>query len=395
MKLRSGPESEYVQETYGEPFRPSPAVPSEGIRAAALELPTPAVIWDDSWLNSHLATLRDVCQRYGVGFSTSVKATNSIWALHTASRYTSLADVQSVGEFAMARSAQFESVSATGPGFRPREIALLLSEGVAYDAESWHGLSHVDSRNVGIRLRVKVPDNLVRNPRSKASRFGLDSTPDTFAELERRSIHPIRIRLATSESDVKDVGSVLEYKMRMAANLRNYLPHLEQVNLGGGMLELSRTKDGFEHAIARMSEVRRRLEHDNGAHFESIWIEPSAALFLDAAFMLTEVLDYSADGPVIDASPWNIAPWTKSIAYSVNRRNLCTFSGNLYGPSHYEADLMTVSAKSRLPKFKPKVGDRILLSGFGAYTLVHGRTFGAFPMPNSYAATDSGVFAVA
>ena len=57
---------------------------------------------------------------------------------------------------------------------------------------------------------------------------------------------------------------------------------------------------------------------------------------------------------------------------------------SLANPSLTSSRPSRPDSKSRLPA----IGSRIAVSAFGAYTYVHARTFGCFPLPDQYIVND-------
>jgi len=370
----------------GPPFTPLADPPPAHILAAAAELgSTPAILWDIAGLRRRAGTLSRLAGSHGLGLNVAVKACRTIGVLTLLAGLDLGADVASTAEWAVARTAGFRRISATGPGFGRADIGRLLTAGVAFDAQSPTQLAHVLDRGAaeaGLRLRVPLPDGL-RSSTSRGgdSRFGITVGPELLDAVARTRV--TRLRVHTGEA----TAQTLEFRARYALLAASLLDGVRDVNLGGGLLRLSRQPAALNQALAAARAAAADL---------NCWVEPGAALLLDSGYLVAEVLDVHGDddqhGITVDASAWNVAPWTYPSFYlgiEAPRR----YGGTVFGPTLYEKDRFhpDLAAQASQPGPPPAVGDRVVGTSFGAYTISNGRCFAGLPLPAQYAVTTAGL----
>jgi len=362
-------------------FHPVTAPPPRPVLDAARRLPrTPAILWDLDSLRERVNGLRGIVREHGLGLSAAVKACRNHRVLSLLAKEGLTADVASLAEWDAARRAGFDTISATGPGFRPQEAARLLHEGVLFDAQSLTQLDQLLALGVrdgfGLRLRVPLPDAL-RSTTSRGgnSRFGVEVDSGLLERLEAARVRVGRLRVHTGESTAR----TLEFRARYAFVVAALLGTVTEVNLGGGFLRLARDPAALRKALGAVTGGPDRC-----------WIEPGAALVADSAYLVMEVLDEHPGGEhagvTVDASAWNIAPWTYPSFYRVGGEPT-RYQGNVYGPTLYEKDRFrnestvdTGGGETRV-----RVGDRLVGTSFGAYTIVNGRRFAGLALPAQFA----------
>lgn len=374
-----------------QPFEPPVLPPPPHVLAAAAAVGrTPAVLWDLPGLAARVTAVRDLAAGYDIRLSAALKACSTRPVLDRLRDWGLSADAATVGEIDLAEQIGFDTITATGPGFRPADIARLLGDGVLFDAQSPTQLAaaaDVPAENgLGMRVRVPLPDQLCSSTsRGRVSRFGIDLDP---ALLERaRAAGVRRLRVHTGES----TPETLLFRARYAALVAAQLEGVDELNLGGGLLRLSRDPVAFKDALSAVDQSLTEHRREHGVALRS-WVEPGAALTLDCAYLVTEVLDTAGaqgEAVTVDASAWNLAPWAFPSFYLVGERPV-PYAGRVYGPSLYEKDMFRQTIGAGPEPVRPRPGNRLIATSFGAYTLVHGRRFGEIPLPRQYFVSDNG-----
>lgn len=369
-----------------EVFRPPTALPDDLLGVSRCIGPTPFVLWDQLRLRRRVEELQRLLDANLLGLSVGLKACATADVLSQLARLGLGADAQSMGECALARRSGFQRVTATGPAFRSADMQELLSRGVLFDAQSPTQLGQLRAAGtttpVGVRVRVALPDRL-RHPatRTVSSRFGVPLDETGLTELTHGGVRVSRLRIHTGEALSADVAATLLYRIRLGLLLAEAVGSVVELNLGGGFLQLSRNIPALTTAFGRLGAVLRA----GAPAAPQCWMEPGSALLLDDAYLVTEVLEVSLDrhAVTVDASPWNLAPWAFPSVHVLGREPW-QFFGDVYGPALYENDRLRRTELHRPRGRVPAVGDRLIITSFGAYTLVHGRTFGQFPIPRQY-----------
>jgi diaminopimelate decarboxylase len=373
----------------GDAFQSSSEPPGPHILAAARELrDTPAILWDLPRLRAQVDRVRRLVGEYGLGLSAAVKACRTVAILRVLAGAGLSADVASPGELRAAQRAGFRQISATGPGFRAGDTARLAEAGVLFDAQSPTQLDQVlrpgTADRIGVRLRVPMPDALrSTTSRGANSRFGIVLDPALVDRLRRGPARLSRLRVHTGESTAR----TLEFRTRYALLAAELFGTVDEINLGGGFLRLSRDPAALGKALATVAGA---IELATGPR-PRCWFEPGAALVLDSAFLVTEVLDVHADNHTpavtVDASAWNIAPWAYPSFYPASGEG-DRYAGAVFGPTLYEKDRFHPDASAHgAAGVRPAAGDRLVGTSFGAYTVANGRCFAGLELPRQYAVT--------
>jgi diaminopimelate decarboxylase len=370
------------------PFQPLSRPPAPHVLAAAREIDrTPAILWDLPGLHEQVNRLRRLVAAHGLGLNAAIKACRTPAVLALLAEAGLGADVASMDELGIARRAGFRRLSATGPGFRAADISALLDSGVLFDAQSATQLDQVLRRGyhsgVGLRLRVPLPDGLRSSTsRGSESRFGVMLTTHLVERLRTAGGRVTRLRVHSGEATAR----TLEFRTRYALLAAGLLGGVEQLNLGGGLLRLCREPGALDQAVALAAATVRAA----GAPGTRCWVEPGAALVVDSAYLVTGVLDIDRDGPrpavTVDASAWNIAPWTYPSFYPATGAPW-RFGGTVFGPTLYEKDAFRRDPTTPASGPCPAVGDRLVGTSFGAYTLSNARSFAGLAPPRQYAVT--------
>lgn len=376
-------------------FEPPAEVIDRRIIEAAADVPTPAIIWDTAKLKQNVTWIRDLLTAHGFGLNVGLKACANREILALLRDLGLDADAQSMGEYQLAKDVDFNVISATGPIFRPRDMQALVADGVLFDAQSYTQLEQLVglglTEDIGVRFQVPRPLALRSSTQqSETSRFGIPFDEDAYAWFSKAAdVDVSRIRVHTSEGLSADAGLALEFRTRLALLQASAFGTVREVNLGGGMLALARNPRRFEESMAAMADAVEEYKSQQGFPELDLWLEPGAALVLDSAYLIAEVVDADPVGNsvVLDVSPWNVAPWAHS-SFHVLEDEPWEFVGDVYGPTLYEKDKFRSTKEAAGVTRVPRIGQRLLINCFGAYTLTQARKFGRFPLPREFQLVD-------
>ncbi|MET7869461.1 hypothetical protein [Streptomyces cyaneofuscatus] len=373
-------------------FEPPAEVIDTRLAEVATELPTPAIIWDVDKLERNVLWIRDLLREYGFGLNVGLKACPNPKILSLLSGWGLHADAMTMGEYRLAKEVGFGLVSATGPSFRPGDMRTLLGDGVLFDAQSYTQLDQLVDlgrvKDLGVRFQVPRPPALRSSAsQSERSRFGVSFDERAHGWFSGApDVEVSRIRVHTSEGLSSDAGLALEFRTRLALLQATAFGTVREINLGGGILRLARNPERFKECLASMATAVEEHANRSPAPQVKLWLEPGAGLLLDSAYLVTEVVDTDSDGApavVVDASPWNVAPWACP-SFHVLADEPWEFAGAVYGPTLYENDMFRQTREPSADERVPRIGDRMIVNCFGAYTLSHARRFGRIPLPEEY-----------
>jgi carboxynorspermidine decarboxylase len=361
--------------------------------AAAVE--TPAFVLDERIILKHLETaarLRSLC---GCKVLYALKPLVCPFALELMKPWLDGFAASSLFEARLARSVAGEEggVHITTPGFRAAEMPELdaLCDFVAFN--SLPQMRRLGTRlgsvaRCGLRINpgLSLVDDNRYNPCRPHSKLGVPI--ETFRrELRRRPAFVERIGGLHfhSNCDAPSFDPLLATVRHVADRLRDALPHMRWMNLGGGYLldDAMRTEPLIEAVELLRSRSRPALE---------VFIEPGAAFVRDAGFLVAEVIDLFRSGgrsiAVLDTTV-NHAPeifeyqFEPDVAghdddgeYEYVLAGSSCLAGDLLGEYAFDAPL--------------RVGSRVVLTNLGAYALVKAHMFNGINLPSIYSVTADG-----
>jgi diaminopimelate decarboxylase len=370
--------------------------PPERLFRCAELVDTPALIYD---LPGVTATVRRM--REDIEVVPGAKLNVALKACHTPAVLGHLAglglgcDVASVGELQLAHAAGFTEISATGPAFAVHDFALFRAAGVVPDIDSVSQLDIYGTAfphgDVGLRVRVPLPEQLQSATTFAAdSRFGIDSTDPAVAELLVR--HDLRVTRLHAHTGQMTPESLL-YKTKYLLVLAGHHRAVHTIDLGGGFFHLyvdrMRAVAAFHRVAEWMTEWRQRHDRELALRFE-----PGGAILAPYGHLVTEVRAVEDRHPVfdrpvvtVDGSAWNLAPWHKPQAVALFDTTSPAEPVLIAGNTLYENDFFGLGVNGEMHPVElppPRVGDRVLLTVSGAYTMTNYRRFNRIPPPQEY-----------
>ena len=313
--------------------------------------------------------------------------------------------VSSLYEARLARSVIGDrgSVHITTPGLRPDEMEEIgsLCDYVAFNSlgqwDRWSGQLSGQA-NCGLRVnpQLSFADDCRYDPCRPQSKLGVP-LDDLAAALRRDPARLAGVRglLFHSNCDSPDFGELRATVDRLVCRVPELLRQVEWVNLGGGYLfeEDDESCDNLADLCAAIDTLRSEFG-------VQVFIEPGSGLIRAAGYFVASVLDLFKSGgatvAVLDTTvnhmpevfEYGFQPDVAGALDAVTETEKgdgtheyllagCTcLAGDLFGAYRFPDPL--------------HVGDRVVFSNAGSYTLVKAHTFNGVALPSVYALTTGG-----
>jgi diaminopimelate decarboxylase len=346
-----------------------PPGPGADLLRVTAHLPAPALVYDLDAVAATVATLREDLSPFGeVQLLFAVKANRCPTVLDGMAALGLGGNVASATELGAALTAGLTPLSVTSP---------VLSAGLMERAQQAGAQIYLDnlaqvgvwganaglSREIGLRLRVPLEaSNRSSDDRTGWSRFGLDPADRTLHQLLSR--HRLNVTsLHIHAGEIRDPARAQRLAALVVA-AQTVFPETESVNLGGGLTYLCADYFAAREAFTAMAATLKQSPCKPRVIFE-----PGMLLVALAGCLLAEVVDVrpslgGARHVTLDASAWNLATWSVPRFWaSFPARWGPTMAHDFAGNTCYEQDYF--ARQVDIPELC--VGDRVLLSGFGAY----------------------------
>lgn len=380
-----------------DPGAPLISPPPPALLRCAAEVETPALIYDIPGVYQTIRRLQgdieDVVPDSRLNIALKACHTPAVLARFAA--WGLGCDVASVGELELALATGFTEISVTGPAFSTEDFARFRAAGVVPDVDSVSQLEKYGAAfpgsDVGLRIRIPFPKQLQSPAMFGAdSRFGVSATdPEVGKTVVRYGLRVTRLHVHTGQM----IPEALLFKTRYLLTVAEHYRDVVVIDLGGGFYHLyadrRRAAAAFRQVAAMVSEWRQR--HGRELHLR---FEPGAALLGPYGYLVAEVRavedrhpEYGCRLVTVNSSAWNLAPWHRPQVVPLYSTEAPPEPVRIAGNTLYENDFFGLGVRGdqhplALPK--PKVGDRILLTAAGAYTMTNSRRFNRIPPPREY-----------
>lgn len=340
---------------------------------------SPAFVLDIDQVLTNLQPLDRIRQATGCKVLYSIKALPLASLLNELVAQVDGFSVSSLFEAKLARSILGEKGCAhlTSPGLRPDEFAELAALCSHISFNSWSQWQLLADRakgySQGLRINPKlsfVADDRY-DPCRTHSKLGVsigllpERLPDTIAGLHLHTVF--------SQTDSQPLQVIL-------SKLKPFLQQhgrLKWLNLGGGYLY---------HRFADLQPLIDSIVELQTNYVDQVYLEPGKALVSNAGYLLSTVLDrFDSDGKTILIMDTSVNHNPEVFEYQIKP---ALFDEVQQGP--YQAILAgsTCLAGDLFGEYRfdkmPEIGDKLLFTDLGAYSLIKANRFNGYALPTTY-----------
>jgi carboxynorspermidine decarboxylase len=367
--------------------RNRPGSPARSVLGRLAALPaTPAFVYDEARTLYQLERLGRVRARCGLKLLYSVKALPFAPLLELIAPNVDGFAVSSPFEARLtAETAPGQAIHLTSPGLRAEDMALLgqLNVTVSFNSLSqYRRLRPLLGEDVDVGLRVNPGYSCLDDPRYDPcrahSKLGVPLA-ELCAALEGDAALAADVRGLHFHTafESRSLAPLEEILRRVEAGLGSWLERLSWLNLGGGYLfdsdeelcELTRIVTG----------LRQRWPVD-------VFCEPGKALVGAAGYLVASVIDlFESDGKTVAVLDTSINHLPAVFEYQsrpplLNEADDGAHHVLLAGGTCLSGD---VFGEYRL-RAPPRIGERVVFSHAGAYTLAKAHRFNGHNLPDIY-----------
>lgn len=357
-------------------------------RNAYAEVPTPAYIVDQCLLAKNLEVLRQVQGATGAKILLALKGFSMYHLFPQIGEVLSGVTASSLNEARLGREEMNKETHIYAPAYHPAEfdrIAGLVDHVVFNTFEQVDRFRGKLGPDVSVGLRVNPEYSEITtpiyDPCYPGSRLGtvleqLDTA--RLGELDGLHFHT----LCEQNSDTLErTLKVVEEKFGP------YLHQMAWVNFGGGH---HITREDYD--VARLI---RLIDHVQTTYDVQVYLEPGEAIALNTGFLVTEVLDIVHNGmdiAIVDTSAACHMPDVLEMPYrpmivgseaagkkahTYRLGGMTCLAGDVIGDYSFDAPL--------------EIGDRLVFTDMGHYTMVKNNTFNGINLPSIAIQDDHGL----
>ena len=309
------------------------------------------------------------------------------------------------------------SVHITTPGLRPDEQDEIgtLCDYVAFNSlGQWDrfsdGLSGIVSCGLRVNPQLSFADDSRYDPCRPQSKLGvpLDGLETVLWDNPAR-LDGVRGLLFHSNCDSPDFSELRATVERLRDRVPDLLRRVEWVNLGGGYL----FEDDDGEPCQGIDELCRTIDGLRSDYGVEVFIEPGSGLIRAAGYFVASVLDiFQSDGAMVAVLDTSVNHMPEVFEYGFQpdvvgavgsgpstplRTGPSTGSGPTVdddAPFQYLLAGCTCLAGDLFGSYRFDqslgVGDRVVFSNSGSYTLTKASTFNGVALPSVYALTLDG-----
>ena len=341
---------------------------------------SPAFVFDENTIVNNLIALGELKQKSGCKVLYSIKALPLEPVLKLSKDYLDGLSVSSLFEARLAKEilAEEGSIHVTTPGLRPDEFHEInrLCTHISFNSLSqFQRLNNVDITPCSLGLRLNPKLSYTNDPRFDPcrphSKLGVDI--ESLGTLPER-IEGLHFHTVFSNTNYQSlIKTVALLKEKSGHNLTQ----LKWLNLGGGYLHSQ---------IANHQPFIDLIKQLKSDYKLDVFIEPGKSIVGDAGYLVTTVIDsFSRDGKQIAVLDTSINHNPEVFEYQRQPELLeADYEGRytciLVGSSCLAGD---VFGEYQF-KVMPKVGDRLVFSNVGAYSLIKANRFNGYNLPDIY-----------
>ncbi len=358
------------------------------ITAVKTELPTsPAFVFDHPRLTTNLEQLYQLKQASGCQVLYSIKSLPLTQLLALIKPYVDGFSVSSLFEAQLAREiiADHGSVHLATPGIRPDELTALsdVCSHISLNSLSqYQRFQHLLGPGVSLGLRVNPKlsyiDDDRYNPCRLHSKLGI-AFEELAQHIDLSQIQGLHLHIFHATTDYAGLTQTIT---KLTDYFGRDLEKLAWLNIGGGFLH--HDIDNDQPFIDCVSALISRYHLD-------VYIEPGKAVVGNTGFLITTVIDsFVSDGKTIAVLDTSVNHLPEVFEYQSQphlhehdpngRYNALLvgstcLAGDIFGDYRFNQPLA--------------VGDRLVFTSVGAYSLVKAHRFNGFNLPDVYLYSDN------
>ncbi len=341
---------------------------------------TPAFVLDEKCLINNLETLAYIKEQSACQVLYSIKALPLEPVLKLAMSYLDGLSVSSLFEARLAKEvlADFGKLHITTPGLRDYEFQELteICTHISFNSiNQYQRMPKNQSEHCSFGLRINPKLSFADDPRYDPcrlhSKLGIDI--DTLDKIPE-GIEGLHFHTVFSNTDYFPLIKTVDLlKKKMASSFAQ----LKWMNFGGGYLYSE--IENHEIFIDLVTEIQQEFGIQ-------VYIEPGKAIVGNAGYLVTTVIDrFSSDGKQIAVLDTSVNHNPEVFEYQKSPDLLETdvdgrFSCILVGSSCLAGDVFGDYQFQKLPE----IGERLVFSNLGAYSLTKANQFNGYNLPDIF-----------
>ncbi len=339
---------------------------------------TPAFVFDEKTVLANLSELVDLKKKSACQVLYSIKALPLEPILKLVKEHLDGLSVSSLFEARLAHEflADTGTIHITTPGLRNeefKELSALCSHISFNSLNQYQRLKTVNQTSQGLRVNPKrsFANDLRFDPCRPHSKLGVDI--DCLIDLPK-NIEGLHFHTVFSNKNYRALESSVSL---LEQKLANQLGQLKWLNLGGGYLY--HEINDHQPFIDLVTKLKANYQLE-------VFIEPGKAVVGNAGFLVSSVIDcFTSDGKNIAVLDTSVNHNPEVFEYQKRPELLEAdsqgeFSSLLVGSSCLAGDIFGEYQF----KVLPKVGDRLVFSNVGAYSLIKANRFNGYNLPDIY-----------
>ncbi len=341
---------------------------------------TPAFVIDEKQIIENLQSLVNIKEQADCHVLYSIKALPLQLVCQLATDYLDGLSVSSLFEARLAKEILVDkgSIHITTPGLKDNEfieVAELCSHISFNSINQYQRFLNFNRQqcSLGFRLNPKLSfaDDLRYDPCRPYSKLGveLESLDEIVGNLEGLHFHNV-----FSHTDYLPLVKILGV---LKDKLGHRLSQLKWINLGGGYL--------YSQIINSQPLIDQILQIKDRYGLE-VYIEPGKDVIGNAGYLVSTVIDsFSSDGKKIKVLDTSVNHNPEVFEYQrkpelIEATDIGRYRCQLVGSSCLAGDVFGDYQFENLPQ----VGDKVVFSNVGAYSLIKANRFNGYNLPDIY-----------